>query len=134
MFRVHVSWNGDPEDLLIAEEGISEDEPVSHFRDVIADERFRPDLLVLVDARRSDYTRVTWDMIGQRVDSLVAALGQAPDLRISVAAGTSVDFGLWRTWGAMVESRSGAYVHVADSIEEARDWLRRERQARPGAV
>ncbi len=130
MLRLTVSWDGDPEDLLIAEEGISEDGPVSLFRDVVSDGRFRPDLLILVDARRSDYTPVTWDMIGQRVDSFVAAIGQAPELRISVAAGTSVDFGLWRTWGSMVESRSGAHVHVTDSLDAARGWLRSELELR----
>jgi hypothetical protein len=133
MLHLTVSWDGDPEDLLIAEQGVSEDGPVSLFRDVVADERFRPDLLVLVDARGSDYRPVSWDMIGQRVDSFAAAVGHAPDLRIAVAAVTSVDFGLWRTWGSLVESRCSAQVHVADSLDGAREWLRSELRSRSEA-
>ena len=134
LLSLTVSWGGDPEDLLIVEEGVSDDEPVALFRDVLADERYRPDLLILVDARLSDYTRVSWNVIGQRVDSLYAATGDAPDLRVAAVVGTAVDFGLWRTWGSMVEARVGAHVYVADTLDDARDWLRTQRRLRSDAA
>ena len=125
-----VTWGGDPEDVMITEDGVSDDQPVTLMKDVFADARYRPDLLVLIDARRSDYTQVSSDLIGSRVDSLFSAIGVAPELRFAVVVGPSVEFGLWRAWGSMVESRIGAQVQVTESLEDARAWLRAEREER----
>ena len=133
LLTLTVTWGGDPEDLLITEEGVSDEQPVTQMKDVFGD-RYRPDLLVLIDARRSDYTRVSSDLIGSRVDSLFSTIGTAPDLRFAVVVGPSVEFGLWRAWGSMVESRVGAQVHVTESLDDARDWLRAEREARAEPV
>ena len=125
-----VTWGGDPEDVMITENGVSDDQPVTLMKEVFADARYRPDLLVLIDARRSDYTQVSSDLIGSRVDSLFSAIGVAPELRFAVVVGPSVEFGLWRAWGSMVESRIGAQVQVTESPEDARAWLGAERAER----
>jgi hypothetical protein len=126
MMGWELTWGGDPEDLLITTWGVATLDGLDNYaREGMTDERFRPDMRLLVDHRRLDFTGLTSSDFRERADSVAARSAVAPDLAIAVVVGRTVDYGLLRMQATLIADRTGDQYALFYSMDEARQWLRR---------
>lgn len=119
-----LTWGGDPEDLLVTTSGAATlDGLAAYMQAGLDDERYRPDLRVIIDHRELSFAHFTRADIERRVEAIVRQR-RDDGPKVAVVVGPSVDFGLVRMLGTMVKSRTGDEYTVFYTLAEARAWLR----------
>ncbi len=132
-----ITWGGDPEDVYVASSGIATVEGLNAWvQDLLADPRFRPGLLVLVDERRLDWSQMRPENIERRVDLIAKDAARFGDAYGAMVVGRQVDYGVARIEQAHVDSRPELRprLRVFLSVEEARKWLRERAAADAGSA
>jgi hypothetical protein len=120
-----IRWGGDPEDICVVCSGPATVEELDAWvQEVIGDPRFRPELRVLVDHRRADWTGLSSDDLRRRADLLARDAERIGRQRVAWVTGRPIEMGLGRMLQAFTDTRTQLTGHYFDDIDEARAWLR----------
>ncbi len=129
MSHYALSWGGDPEDVTVTAHGDVTAELVAEYtREALADPRSRPGMLILIDYRDADLSRLTQADLDQRLAAMTRDATPLQGGRLAIVVGQPVDFGIMRMLhqrGDLLLERAGIDFerHVFESIDEGRAWL-----------
>lgn len=119
-----ITWSGDPEDLLVRTSGVASLDGLDALsQELLTDQRFRPDLRVLIDHSDLSFTNLTREDFSLRIDAVDRE--QRPSgLKIAVVSQRKADYGLLRMLGTRIAERTGNEYRVFYTLTAARAWLR----------
>jgi hypothetical protein len=137
VWQYALTWHGRPEDLLVTARGEVTPAAVEEYtRAVLDDPRFRTGMLILIDYREADTTSLDARDIEERLQMMTRDAWAFEDSKFAIVVGRPVDFGIMR----MLHQRGDLLYENSDAsgerrifytLEEARAWLARFRDAEP---
>jgi hypothetical protein len=120
-----ISWEGEPEDVTVTTSGDASVEDLDAMtRAVLADERYREGLGILIDHSETRWSRLTAQDARRRVQLLERQAKQIGRQRVAFVVSGAADFGVGRMLTLLVEGRADIESRIFYSAEEARSWLR----------
>ena len=123
-----VQWGGDPEDIYVQAYGKATLAGLDAMtQEALADPRFRPGMKILLDYALLDWSGMSAQDVRARAAAAVRIGRQLGDARIAIIVGRPVEFGVGRMAQAYTEESLAAEIGLFYSAEEAREWLRNER-------
>jgi hypothetical protein len=128
MLEFALSWDGDPEDLLVTTWGMATPDGIRAYRQAInTHNRLRPGLLILIDHRRLDWSQMSTAEIRKQSELFPQDAERLGPASLAVVMGSTVDFGLMRMLHGQIPGDVQLQAAVFYSIEEARAWLAERR-------
>ena len=125
-------WGGDPEDLYVEASGPATLAGFSAMTDDLdADARLRPNMKILVDHRRLDWTAMSAEDARQRARDRMALSDPIGQSRIAVVVSEPSAYGIERMMEGLADQmvedsivKPYAFTtRIFYSIDEAREWL-----------
>ena len=120
-----IRFGGDPEDVLETAWGIATPAGLlAANAALLADERFRPGLRILVDHTNLDWSAMSGADMRVRAEQLRRLNGPLAGGRVATVTRGTVDFGLQRMSDGLVDGDLTFARRVFSTFEDARAWLR----------
>ncbi len=126
-----------PVDLVVQTRGVASLDGLDAWtRAVVADERRRPGMRVLIDHRALDWSRFGRADVFRRVDAVLAVLDESEVAAVAVVLGSPLAYGLQRMMQAYTleaAERAGIRFGAFFAVDDAVAWLERSPVAEPTA-
>jgi hypothetical protein len=120
-----ISWGGDPEDVAVTTEGPASVEDLDAMvRAIVDDERYRPDLSVLVDHSNARWSNLSLDDARRRAALLELQADALGHPRVAFVVSRAADYGVGRMLQLLTEGKAPIESRIFYSAAEARAWLR----------
>jgi hypothetical protein len=127
--RWSIDFGGDPQDVTLTTSGDATPQGFARMNSELAqDERFQPQMLVLVDHTHLVVNDLTWSDINTISDQF-SHHDELPSLTIAMVAPRPLQFG--RAWMSAALADATETARVFSTREAALAWLRQVRDARP---
>jgi len=119
-----LTWGGNAEDLLIRTSGAATvPEMNAMVETVLADERFRPGLKVLVDHREAGFTGFTTEHLRKRADQAAWQLRQGKPSKVAIVVGRDIFVVAGRLLESFIRARTSIAFRTFRTVEDARAWI-----------
>ncbi len=120
-----MSWDGDEvEDLLIVTTGDATPEALDAMvMAAVNDPRYRPEMTVLIDLRRTRLAAMTHEEVRRRADLIELRAGRVGPQRVAFLVRDKADFGILRQLQGLTEETRSHMVGIFMEPEPARAWL-----------
>jgi hypothetical protein len=120
-----ISWDGEPEDVTVTTSGDASVEDLDAMtRAVLAEERYREGLAILIDHSETRWSRLSAQDARRRVQLLERQAEQIGRQRVAFVVSGAADFGVGRMLTLLVEGRADIESRIFYSADDARAWLR----------
>ena len=120
-----ISWDGEPEDVTVTTTGpTSVEELDAMVRALVADERYRAGLCILIDHSEAQWSSLSMADARRRAALLEEQASELGQPRVAFVVSRTADFGVGRMMQLMTEGKALFESRIFYSTDEARTWLR----------
>jgi hypothetical protein len=122
-----VRWEGDPEDVSITTSGVAVVRDLdAMMKEVIADERYRDGLKILIDHTQTDWSILGAADLQMRADLIGEIADPIGRQQVAFVVSGRLNHEIAKMLGARLGPEVGIVAKAFTSLDEARDWLRHE--------